>query len=332
MRKWTKTSEFYVAIIILVLFAAIGSQNGAFFSSANMFDLIRSSIVPGIFVICTMMVIISGGIDVSFPAIATFSMFSATKIILLLGFDVPVFAAFLLAGIIGLGLGLINGLLIAFFKLPTLIVTLGTSSMFSGFLLTFVGSRQISNLPAPLEQFGKTQVIKFMTDAGITVGLPMSVLITAAVIIVVAIMMKYTMIGRGIYALGGDPVSAERVGFNTKFLQCFVYGFVGFLAGIAGMIQTTMMRSSNPVDLLGTELLIIAAVVLGGVRITGGHGTVIGALLGLLLIVTIQNSLILVGIPSYWQRFVIGALILIGTGIAAYQIKRSSSSQSSILT
>ncbi|MBE9913106.1 ABC transporter permease [Paenibacillus donghaensis] len=331
MRKSFKTTEFYVAIIILILFTVIGSQNGAFFSSANMFDLIRSSIVPGIFVICTMMVIISGGIDVSFPAIATFSMFTATKILMLLHFEGPVVVPFILAGLIGLCLGLINGLLIAFFKLPTLIVTLGTSSIFSGFLLTFVGSRQISNLPKPLEEFGKMQFIKFTDSDGIVIGLPMSVLITVAVVILVAIMMKYTMIGRGIYALGGDPVSAERIGFSLPFLQCFVYGFVGLLSGIAGMIQTTMMRSSNPVDLLGTELLIIAAVVLGGVRITGGHGTVLGALLGLLLIVTIQNSLILIGIPSYWQRFVIGALILVGTAIAAFQMKRSTAKQTSIL-
>ncbi|MCC3373230.1 ABC transporter permease [Cohnella sp. REN36] len=331
MTRWARSSEFYVGLILLLLFAIIGSRNGAFFSAANLFDLIRSAIVPGIFAMCATMVIISGGIDVSFPAIATFSMFSATKLLLAWHFDGPVFVAFALAGAIGLCLGLINGLLIAYFRLPALIVTLGTSSMFSGFLLTFVGSRQVSNLPASLDRFGKLQVVKFAGEGGITVGLPMTVLFTAAIVLAVAGILKYTMIGRGIYALGGDPVSAERIGFSAKFLQCFVYGFVGLLAGIAGMIQTTMMRSSNPVDLLGTELLIIAAVVLGGVRITGGHGSVLGALLGLLLIVTIQNSLILVGIPSYWQRLVIGALILVGTGIAAYQIKRSSAKRKSIL-
>lgn len=332
MKKVVQTSEFYVAVVVLALFLVIGSQNEAFFTTANLFDLIRSGVVPGIFVMCAMLVIISGGIDVSFPAIATFSMFSATKILHSIQYDGPVIAAFLLSGLIGLCLGIINAVFISLFRLPTLIVTLGTSSMFSGFLLTFVGSSQISDLPRPLLAFSKEQIFKFTNESGITVGLPAAVLITLGVIVSVAMLLRYTMIGRGIYALGGDAVSAERIGFSPVRLQFFIYSLVGLLAGIAGMIHTTMMRNSNPVDLLGTELLIIAAVVLGGTRITGGHGTVLGSLLGLILVVTIQNSLILLGIPSYWQRFVIGALILIGTGVAAYQVKRSIMRRKSIIT
>jgi simple sugar transport system permease protein len=332
MKNVMQTSEFYVGMFILVLFMVIGTKNSVFFSVDNMFDLLRSGIVPGIFVMCAMMVIISGGIDVSFPAIATFSMYSTTKILYLLHFDGPVIVAFIIAGVIGLCLGLINAIFIALFRLPTLIVTLGTSSMFSGFLLTFVGSNQISSLPRPILEFSKIQIFKFTNESGITVGLPLAVLITLGIVAIVALLLKYTMIGRGIYALGGDPVSAQRIGFSTTFIQFFVYSFVGMLAGIAGMVQTSMMRNSNPVDLLGSELLIIAAVVLGGTRISGGHGTVLGSLLGLLLVITIQNSLILMGIPSYWQRLVIGALILIGTGVAAYQVKNSFLKRKSILT
>ncbi|MDF2679418.1 MAG: putative transporter permease protein [Brevibacillus sp.] len=332
MKKVVQTSEFYVAIVVLALFLVIGSQSSAFFTTTNLFDLIRSGIVPGIFVMCAMLVIISGGIDVSFPAIATFSMFCATKILHSMQYDGPVFVAFLLSGLIGLCLGFINAVFISLFRLPALIVTLGTSSMFSGFLLTFVGSSQISDLPKPLLTFSKEQIFKFTNDSGITVGLPVAVLVTFGVILLVALLLRYTMMGRGIYALGGDAVSAQRIGFSPVRIQFFIYGFVGLMAGVAGMIHTTMMRNSNPVDLLGTELLIIAAVVLGGTRITGGHGTVLGSLLGLLLVITIQNSLILLGIPSYWQRFVIGALILIGTGVAAYQVKRSIMRRKSIVT
>ncbi|QRG68326.1 ABC transporter permease [Brevibacillus choshinensis] len=332
MKKMVQTSEFYVAVVVLGLFLVIGSQNSAFFTATNLYDLIRSGIVPGIFVMCAMLVIISGGIDVSFPAVATFSMFCATKILHSMHYEGPVVTAFFLSGLIGLGLGLINAVFISLFRLPTLIVTLGTSSMFSGFLLTFVGSSQINDLPRPFLTFSKEQVFKFTGEGGITVGLPAAVLITFGVVISVALLLRYTMLGRGIYALGGDAVSAQRIGFSPVRIQFFVYSLVGFLAGIAGMIHTTMMRNSNPVDLLGTELLIIAAVVLGGTRITGGHGTVLGSLLGLVLVITIQNSLILLGIPSYWQRFVIGALILIGTGVAAYQVKRSIARRKSIVT
>lgn len=323
MKKLIHTTEFYVAIIIVLLFLIIGSQNGAFFSINNLFDLIRSGIVPGIFVMCTMIVLISGGIDVSFPAIATFSMFTTTTILTKLGFDGPIIVVFMLGGFIGFCLGMINAVFIALFRLPTLIVTLGTSSLFSGFLLTFVGSSQISNLPPSMLSFSKQQIFQFEDSSGIMVGLPISVLVTVGILLFVALMLRYTMIGRSIYAFGGDPVSAQRIGFSPVFIQFFVYSFVGTLAGIAGILHTSMMRNSNPVDLLGSELLIIAAVVLGGTRITGGRGTVIGSLLGLLLVITIQNSLILMGIPSYWQRFVIGALILLGTGVAAFQTRKS---------
>jgi len=104
------------------------------------------------------------------------------------------------------------------------------------------------------------------------------------------------------------------------------------LAGIAGIMHTIMTRTSNGTDLLGGELLIIAAVVLGGARITGGHGTIFGSLIALLLILIIENSLILLGIPSYWQRFVIGALILIGTGLTAIQVKKSLDKRNPIMS
>ncbi len=323
MKTAMQRSEFYVAIVILVLFVVIGSQSSAFFTAGNMIDLIRSGIIMAIFSVCCMMVIISGGIDVSFPAIATFSMFTTTKILHDLQYDGSVILAFVLSGLIGLCLGLINALFIAWFKLPTLIVTLGTSTMFSGFLLSFLGNRDISDIPVGMLEFSKMQIWSVTNENGSTSSLPASVLIMVCIIAVVAILLRYTMIGRGIYAMGGDPESAQRIGFSIPSLQCFLYSFVGLLAGIAGMIHACMMRSANPVDLLGGELLIIAAVVLGGTRITGGYGTVSGSLLGLLLVIVIQNSLILMGIPSYWQKFVIGALILIGTGVAAYQVRRS---------
>ncbi|EWG10001.1 ABC transporter permease [Cytobacillus firmus] len=330
--KFFQTTEFYLIVIISLLFLTIGSQNSAFFSINNMFDLIRSGIVPGIFVVCALIVLVSGGIDVSFPAIAAFSMFTTTTILSEAGFNGPIIVPFLIGGAIGFILGIINAVFIALFKLPTLIVTLGTSSLFSGFLLTFIGSSQISNLPTSMLNFSKMQILKFTDETGIVVGLPISVLVTAGIVILVSLLLKYTMIGRSIYAFGGDPASAERVGFSPVFIQFFVYSFVGMLSGIAGIMHTSMMRNSNPVDLMGSELLIIAAVVLGGTRISGGHGTIKGALLGLLLVITIQNSLILMGIPSYWQRFVIGALILIGTGLTAVQVKKTNAKRKSILT
>ena len=325
MRKIMKTNEFYVAVTIILLSIIIGSKSSAYFTTGNLIDLLRSSIEMGIFALGVLLVIVSGGIDVSFTSIATFSMFATTKILYMNDYQGSVLLAFVISGAIGLFLGLINGSLVSIFKLPTLIATLGTSSMYIGFLLTFVGNREISNVPKGIIEYSKMNIIQVTNDRGITTGLPASILIFLVLIIVVWILLKYTMLGRGIYAIGGDIVSAERAGFNVKAIQMFIYAFVGLISGIAGMVHTTMMRNSNPVSIIGSEMIIIAAVVLGGARITGGHGTIKGTLLGLFLVIIMNNSLILLGISSDWQRFVTGLLILAGTGITAYQSKGSKS-------
>lgn len=323
MKKLLNTNEFFVALTLLILAAVIGTINPTFFSAGNVIDLLRSSIVTGIFAIIVMIVIISGGIDVSFPAIAAFSMFATTKILTTYGYEGSILLAFLIAGLIGVLLGLINAVLISRFNLPTLIVTLGTASMFTGFLLTFVGYKEITNVPAGMVEFSKLELFRVTTDTGVVYSLPFAIVPLILVAGVVWFILKYTMLGRGIYALGGDPVSAERAGFNIKKIQFFIYCFTGFLAGIAGVIHTSLMRNSNPMDFMGAEMLVIAAVVLGGSRITGGHGTMVGTFLGVFLVLVINNSLILLGIPSYWQKFIVGLLILVGTGITAYQTKRS---------
>jgi simple sugar transport system permease protein len=133
----------------------------------------------------------------------------------------------------------------------------------------------------------------------------------------VGFLLQWTMLGRGIYAMGGSLVAAERAGFRIRRQQLFIYGLAGLLSGVAGLVHACMMRNANPFDLVGMELNVIAAVVLGGASITGGRGTVLGTVLGVLLIVTINNSLILLNIPSYWQKVVTGGVILVSTGITA---------------
>lgn len=331
MKQLLKRNEFYISIVVILLIVIIGSKNASFFTVNNWFDLIRSSIVPGIFVIGTLIVLISGGIDISFPAIAAFSMYTTTSILVNIDYQGPVILAFAIAALIGLGLGFFNSIFIAFFNLPTLIVTLGTASLYSGFLLSFIDKGQITALPQSMADLSKSRIIQISTDFG-NAGIPTVFLVTLLVIVFGWFLLKYTMIGRSIYALGGDEVAAERMGISPVKIKVFVYSLVGMLAGIAGIIHTIISRTSNGTDLLGGELLIIAAVVLGGARITGGHGTVFGSVVALLLILIIENSLILLGIPSYWQRFVIGALILIGTGITAVQVKKSLEKRNPIMT
>ncbi|BAM01902.1 MULTISPECIES: ABC transporter permease [Caldilinea] len=322
MSRIFRSNEALVAVTIVLLSLVIGLNNPTFFSVGNLFDLLRSSIVLGIFAMGVLIVIISGGIDVSFTAIGIFAMYSTTRI--LKGFmpEAPIWVAFMIAGAIGLGLGMVNAFFIARFRLPTLIVTLGTLSMYHGFLLFAIGNQIIRDVPPAMDQFARSALVRIPLERGVA-NLHPAILITAAAALVVWFLLNFTMLGRGIYALGGSREAAERAGFNVPRIQYFIYSFVGLLSGIAGMTFGSLARQANPQDIVGTELNVIAAVVLGGAQLTGGRGTVIGTILGVLLVVIASNSLILIGVPTVWQRVVIGLIILIGTGLPAIQARRA---------
>ena len=322
MKQLFRRNETLVAVTLVGLCLVIGLNNPTFFTVGNVFTLLRSSIVTGIFAMGVLIVIISGGIDVSFTAIGVFALYATVKLMLHYAPNASIWAAFVMAALIGLGLGLINAFFIAQFRLPTLIVTLGTLSMFHGFLLFAIGNQIIRDVPPALTDFARAAVVQIPQERGMA-NLHPAVFLMIAVVIMVWLLLRYTMLGRGIYALGGAPEAAERAGFNVIRIQYFIYGFVGLLSGVAGMTFGALARQANPQDIVGTELNVIAAVVLGGAYLTGGRGTVIGTLLGVILVVIAYNSLILIGVPTVWQRVVIGVIILVGTGIPAIQERRA---------
>lgn len=329
MRRFLTRNESLVAITLVVLCVVIGLKNPTFFSVGTLFTLLRGSIVTGIFALGVLIVLISGGIDVSFTAIGVFALYATVKLMLTYAPDAPIWVGFLIAGAIGLGLGLINAFFIAQFKLPTLIVTLGTLSMFHGFLLFAIGNQIIRNVPPSLSSFARSALLRIPQARGVA-NLHPGVFILLVMAILVFLLLKYTMLGRGIYALGGAPEAAERAGFNVVRIQYFIYCFVGLVSGIAGMTFGALAQQANPQDIVGMELNVIAATVLGGAYLSGGRGTVIGTMLGVALVVISYNSLILIGVPTVWQRVVIGVIILIGTGIPAIQERRAGKRVSSL--
>lgn len=318
-----KSNEFLVGLTLVALSILIGLINPVFFSMGNLFDLLRSATVMGIFAMGVLIVIVSGGIDVSFTAIAVFALYVTVRLAQRWGVDPGLPALYAIAATIGLGLGLINATFISLFRLPTLIVTLGTLSLFRGFLLFVLGSSLTREIPQSMTDFSRSTLVTLTTESGARTSLHSSIILLVVVTAAVWWLLRYTMLGRGIYALGGAPDAAERAGFNIRRIQFFIYGFVGFLAGIGGLTHGALIRQANPQDIVGGELDVIAAVVLGGAQLTGGRGSVLGTVLGVLLITLISNSLILVGIPSSWQKVVIGLIIIVGTGIPAWQNKRA---------
>ena len=309
MKKRIFTStEFYVGLVLLFLCFMIQAKSGQFFTGNNAVDLLRAFSVPAMFCIGEMFVIITGGVDVSFPAIASMSMFIVcSRMEQVTDNPLLFFAA---AMLIGLVVGLVNGYIIARFRFPALIVTLGTSSICFG---------------APLYELGQMKLFSVTNPvSGLTSDMPVGIILTILLIFVGWFILNRTMLGRGIYAIGGDEKAAQRAGFQVFKTIVFIYAFSGCMAGLIGVLRSTMLLAVHPNNLEGLELTVIAACVLGGVRMEGGKGTIWGALLGMALLTVMDNSLILLDISTTWQKVFTGAVIIIGTAVSALQMKRNS--------
>lgn len=319
-QKAMKSTEFYVGLIIILLSVAIQLKSGQFFSGNNLVDLVRALCVPAMFCIGEMFVLITRGVDISFPAIASLSMYVVCAPMGKMLHD-PI-SFFAVAMLIGLAIGLMNGLIIAYYKFNSLIVTLATSSICFGIMQGVFHSREYP-LAGPLYKFGQMKLFTVTNpDSGLTSAMPVAVIFMIAVLALGWFILNKTMLGRGIYAIGGDERAAERAGFNVFWTYVFIYAFSGCMAGLIGVLRATMLLAVHPNNLEGIELLIIASCVLGGVRMTGGKGTVFGAMLGILLLTIVDNSLILLGISTVWQNVFVGLIIIAGTAASALQIKR----------
>jgi simple sugar transport system permease protein len=313
-------NEGLLVAVIVVIVVAMTLASPAFFTPSTFFALVRSSMVPLVFALAVLLVLISGGIDVSFPAIAIFAAYATVKWSLEAGFDPGHVTVFAMAMAIGALLGLLNGVVIAKFRLPTLIVTLGTQSLFKGILIAYIGSVYIASagLPTSINDLSQAHVVDVRGGG----YLHFMIIPVAVVTVLIALMLSRTMFGRSIYAIGGDTEAARRVGIRVVRTQVWLYVLVGALAAFGGVIFVILGRNANPQSLVGIELDIIAAVVLGGASIFGGRGSVLGAVLGVVLVQLINNNLVLLGIPSTWQRATVGALLLLGVSVQALGANR----------
>lgn len=311
--------EWFTAALIVVTCGVVGAINPRFFQFATLFDLLHSATTVSLFALGTLVVLASGGIDVSFTAIAALTMYSITKAVFAWWPDAP-FVLILVCGAVGgVLLGLVNGLLVHRLKAPSLIVTIGTQYLYRGLLLTFVGTTFFMNIPHSMDHFGRIPLVFYRTADGLRAVLPVSVLALVMAAVLTWWLLNRTMMGRAVYAMGGSLAIAERLGYNLRAVHLFVFGYTGMLAGIAGILHVSNNRLANPFDLVGSELDVIAAVILGGARITGGTGSVMGTLLGVVLVTLINSVLILVGVPSTWQKVIIGAFILLAGVLFAWR-------------
>ncbi|MDO5644790.1 MAG: ABC transporter permease [Dermabacter sp.] len=313
--------ELLLAAVVLLACIVLAIANPTFLSAAHLFGLGRSSAVIGIMALGVLLVLLTGGIDVSVSAIAVSAMYLTVVTLRVLDFQGTFLVAVALSILIGALLGLVNGVLVAWLKLPSMIVTIGTLTLYRGALLAFVGTERIRQLPAQIGDFSTSSLIT-TESAGRTVSLHTAVLVFAILAVLLAVVLKRVWWGRFVYAIGDDEEAAARMGVPVHLIRTCTFVISGALAGLAGILYAGMNRAADPSTFSGVELTVLAAVVLGGAAVTGGRGTVLGTVLGVVLITVVGSSLVLIGIPAEWQSLFIGLFVLLGVCAPAIRDRR----------
>jgi inositol transport system permease protein len=285
----------------------------AFLTWRNLLNIVRQISVVGLIAIGVTMVIITGGIDLSSGSVLALAAVVATSLaqrldwadIKFQGLDVPIIVPVVAALAVGALCGLVNGSLIANFKIPPFIATLGMMTVARGFALIY-SERPVSGLRDDYNFIGQGYI-----PPGAPFGIPVPIIILLVVAFAAHILLNNTRFGRHIYALGGNEQAARISGINIGRVKIGVYAIAGLLAGLAGLVLSSRIGSGQPGLGLGYELDAIASAVIGGTSLSGGIGTIWGTIVGALIIGVLNNGLDLLNVSAYWQTIVKGSIIVI---------------------
>jgi len=276
-----------------------------FLKKSNLLAIVDRIVVIAVMAIGMTMVIITGGIDLSVGSLIAVSAVIGTSIMQAMGgldaSSIIVFIGFIV-GILCTGMiGAFGGFLVAYFKVPPFITTLGIMLMGRGLAFLITGGFSIYQVPPSLPWLGQ----------GSTFSIPNTVILLVLLYAVAHVFMTYSRLGRYIYAVGGNEEAARLSGVSVRLVIIFVFLFSGLTAGLGGCIQASQLNSGTPNMGLMYELYVIAAVVVGGTSLSGGSGKILGTLIGVFVISVIQNGMNLIGLESYTQQVVLGLVILI---------------------
>lgn len=302
LKRTLRSRELSIIIVLVVILAFTTSAHPTFlFSPDGWREFLRTPSVLILIAVGEGIVIITRNIDLSVGSVLGLTAYFAGYLIATYP-AIPVIVVILLTVLLGAIMGTINGLLVAFFKVPSLIITLGTLYAYRGIDVLWVGSNNIvpSQLPQGFVKFGINQLA----------SIPYIMIVALVVVLITAWFMRNRRTGREFYAVGSDPDAAVLYGLPTRKLVLATFIISGTLTGLAGVIYLAAFASADSQVGTGYELQAVAAAVVGGVAILGGSGTIWGVALGALLLQTISSALNAVGIPSLWQQAVTGIFIV----------------------
>jgi ribose/xylose/arabinose/galactoside ABC-type transport system permease subunit len=302
--------RFAPVLFLIILAAIFTSQQPAFASEQNFWFLLRQNFVYGILAVGMTFVILTGGIDLSVGSVLAFAGLVAAAVAKGSNWrDVgnpdaggsAVLMAVLAAMAVGAGAGLIHGFAIAKLKVPAFVVTLGG-------LAAWRGAAQVMSQGQPINKFSDDY--RFW-GSGFVGPSPVPVVIFASFVVAGFLVLRFTTYGRSIYAVGGNPEAARLSGLNTTGLIMSVYVISGFCAGLCGFLLTSRLGAAEVVAGQGYELIVIAAVVIGGTSLFGGEGSILGTLVGTLLIGVLYSGLAINNVNPYYQPIIIGVIVVL---------------------
>ncbi len=308
--RWQLWVQQFSSLMGLVLVSvAIGiavrikAGENLFFTTDNILTLLRQASFNAILAAGVSVVIITAGIDLSIGSVWALSSVMMAFACVNWGW------AWTLAALVGLGVGLlcgvVNGFGVTILRIPPFVATLGMMSIARGLAEVTTGGFQISGLPDTFQWWGQG-------DVG---SVPVPVLVAVGVIVFTWAILRFTRLGRYIYAVGGNEAAAHLSGVAVRKVKLFAYAYCGLLAALAGLLATARMGSVRPSDALGYELDAIAASVIGGISLMGGQGSVLGTAIGAALIGVLRNGMVLLDVSAFWQKVVIGAVIIVAVAL-----------------
>jgi ribose transport system permease protein len=294
--------EFGVFLILVAIVTFLSLYTDTFLTGTNIFNILRAFSWIAISAFGQCMVIITAGIDLSVGSVMGISGL-ASAMLLVRGVPVPLAVA---GGLLtGLVIGFLNGLMITKGKLPPFIATLGSLLMARGLCYGLTGGWPVRDLPQSFRTLGQYDV------PIVGFGVPLPLIFTVALAIVMSLFLMRTVWGYRIYAVGGNETAAGLSGINTHWTKIMVYSLCGLLTAIGGVLMTARLGVAAPTAANAYELDVIAAAVVGGTSLMGGEGTILGALIGALIMGVLRNGLVLMGVSAYWLQAVQGFVIVV---------------------
>jgi ribose transport system permease protein len=291
----------FAAMLVVALLVAATTQN--FLDRGNLSNLVLQVSIVAIIAIGSTVVIFTGGIDLSPGSMIALMTVVFASSIKLWGVPFPLAIAFVL--LIGIGLGLLNGVLTAYLRIPSFIVTLAGLSMFRGVAFMFNNGSPVFQVSPLLEPI----------FYGTLVGVPLPLFYLIALYAIAFWFLRWTAVGRSIYAVGGNPNAARLSGIDVRRIQLIAFTLAGLTAAMGAILMAARLNSGSPNYGVGLELSAIAAAVIGGASLAGGRGNILNTVIGAMTIVIVQNGLNLNAVPTSAQNVITGAIILLAVGI-----------------